>query len=732
MTANYSLLGTDVSPAPDTSGNNVQDDNPLLAPLADNGGPTLTHALLLDSAAINAGSNALAVDQEGIPFATDQRGSGFDRIQVGTVDIGAFESTFDDVTPPTIVSVSINEGGVLARPDLWNTLTVVFDTDVDVSANALTLFNDLPTGNPVALDLTGIGFTYDASANTAIWDFSTLDPLLPGIYTYQLDANLINAGNVTLDSDGDGVRGDDFVDQHYVAIPGDVNLDGRVDVLNDAFALVGNLNTPSGAIYADGDFNGDGQVDILGDAFILVANLNRNVDLVTDVVVSNNTDLVNANTSSVFALIADDGGDGISLREAIIASNNAIGSGTVTFDESVFVGGADSLIRLTQGELEITEGLAIDASAATDVTITGDANGDDVMVAGTFVTDVGASFGGAAGDVDDLLDDNSRVLNFSGTTGDLTLAGLTLTGGRTTTQDGGGVYFRSDESLTIEDSLIAGNSASGEFSSGGGVASDSGNILLLNSTVSNNSTSGDGFTSTGSGIFPSFANTGGGGISTNSGSVSLINSTISNNNTSGSDSVGGGIFSASGDVLLDNSSVVGNNTSGRISQGGGIATNSGDILLLDSVISNNSTTGFGSRGGGVSTSQGSVSLVNSSLSGNSTSGDLSQGGGIFADLGNVSLENSVLHDNSTSGFYSPGGGIFVSEFAFFSPYVFNSVSLTNSTISGNTTNGTYSRGGGIYSESGSISLTNSTVTGNSATNNYAVEFLSPMMGEVNR
>ena len=33
----------------------------------------------------------------------------------------------------------------------------------------------------------------------------------------------------------DGTDGDDFVAQHYVAIPGDANLDGVVDVLNDAF-----------------------------------------------------------------------------------------------------------------------------------------------------------------------------------------------------------------------------------------------------------------------------------------------------------------------------------------------------------------------------------------------------------------------------------------------------------------------------------------------------------------
>lgn len=56
--------------------------DPALGPLADNGGTTLTHALLLDSPAIDAGSNTDAP-------ALDQRGA--TRIVNGQIDIGAFE-----------------------------------------------------------------------------------------------------------------------------------------------------------------------------------------------------------------------------------------------------------------------------------------------------------------------------------------------------------------------------------------------------------------------------------------------------------------------------------------------------------------------------------------------------------------------------------------------------------------------------------------------------------------
>src|SRR5262249_41121260 len=60
------------------------DLDPLLGPLQDNGGPTLTMSLLPGSPAIDAGDNT------GAPV-WDQRGHGFRRIVDGRIDIGAFE-----------------------------------------------------------------------------------------------------------------------------------------------------------------------------------------------------------------------------------------------------------------------------------------------------------------------------------------------------------------------------------------------------------------------------------------------------------------------------------------------------------------------------------------------------------------------------------------------------------------------------------------------------------------
>jgi Ca2+-binding RTX toxin-like protein len=82
------------------TGSDIVNAQPLLGDLQDNGGNTLTHALLPDSPAINKGNNELIPqdvfdldgdDDTDEPFPFDQRGTTFPRIQDGSVDIGAFE-----------------------------------------------------------------------------------------------------------------------------------------------------------------------------------------------------------------------------------------------------------------------------------------------------------------------------------------------------------------------------------------------------------------------------------------------------------------------------------------------------------------------------------------------------------------------------------------------------------------------------------------------------------------
>jgi hypothetical protein len=100
ITLRFSLIGDGTGAnILNQGGNQIGTDtvpiNPLLGPLAHNGGPTMTHALLPGSLAIDRG-NMAAVPGGDVPFV-DQRGSPFTRVVDGDnvpgarIDIGAFE-----------------------------------------------------------------------------------------------------------------------------------------------------------------------------------------------------------------------------------------------------------------------------------------------------------------------------------------------------------------------------------------------------------------------------------------------------------------------------------------------------------------------------------------------------------------------------------------------------------------------------------------------------------------
>jgi hypothetical protein len=139
--------------------------DPLLGPLADNGGPalgpsglasaTLTRALLARSPAIDAGANAVT----GPPYslATDQRG--FARLAHGTVDIGAFEVQ----ELPDVTALTPNSGPVAGGTSVTVTgsgflpgAAVQFGTDPSpavVVASPTSLTATAPPGSAGAVDV---------------------------------------------------------------------------------------------------------------------------------------------------------------------------------------------------------------------------------------------------------------------------------------------------------------------------------------------------------------------------------------------------------------------------------------------------------------------------------------------------------------------------------------------------------------------------------------------------
>ena len=79
-------LDSDGSCNLDRSLGDLPTTDPKLGSLQDNGGPTKTHGLLIDSPAVNAGDPGFSS-----PPRFDQRGSGFPRVAHGRLDMGAYE-----------------------------------------------------------------------------------------------------------------------------------------------------------------------------------------------------------------------------------------------------------------------------------------------------------------------------------------------------------------------------------------------------------------------------------------------------------------------------------------------------------------------------------------------------------------------------------------------------------------------------------------------------------------
>ena len=102
--------------------------DPRLGPLADNGGPTQTLALLPDSPAINAGNPNFAP-----PPATDQRGPGFQRVRGGRIDIGAFE--VQSVTLSVSDTRVLDEGSASAPAVPNFTVALDFASNQTVTVN---------------------------------------------------------------------------------------------------------------------------------------------------------------------------------------------------------------------------------------------------------------------------------------------------------------------------------------------------------------------------------------------------------------------------------------------------------------------------------------------------------------------------------------------------------------------------------------------------------------------
>jgi len=196
VNASYSLIEDGLTAVNGTNSNNRTGD-PNLGPLTNNGGPTQTHALQYGSSAINAGSNALAVDASSVALTTDQRGSGFPRLQ-GTVDIGAVEAllfiptvtnatTNEDTqtTSALVITANAADGGGTTNYKITNILggtlykndgtTAIAAGSFITKAEGLAGLKFTPTGNMFS---PGTAFSFDVQASVSAADSGLRDLII--------------------------------------------------------------------------------------------------------------------------------------------------------------------------------------------------------------------------------------------------------------------------------------------------------------------------------------------------------------------------------------------------------------------------------------------------------------------------------------------------------------------------------------------------------------------------
>ncbi|MFL9453545.1 choice-of-anchor Q domain-containing protein [Tolypothrix bouteillei VB521301_2] len=270
-----------------TSTGDLQNTNPLLAPLADNGGFTPTHALLPGSPAINKGdnTNALTLDQRGNP-----------RIIDGTVDIGAFEV---NPYPPKVSFGAAQYNKVEGNSDTTVTIPVTLDslpsTTVTVPIT-ISLTSTATSGSdyffaPTTLSfnpgVTGTGLTQQLSITikadnlpendeTIVFNFGTIQGAVAGT---------INTTTLTIaanDASPDTLIGTNGSDEIFGLSSNDIVIgklgsdtidagEGEDTVFGDEITpivdiLGENNDTIRGGNGADRIFGGEGDDKLYGDA----------------------------------------------------------------------------------------------------------------------------------------------------------------------------------------------------------------------------------------------------------------------------------------------------------------------------------------------------------------------------------------------------------------------------------------------------------------------------------
>jgi len=463
LSLGYNLVGTGNTTSVFVEDGDLVETDPQLGPLAFNGGPTFTHALLPGSPAIDAGDPAVLFD----PAEFDQRGAPFVRVAGGRIDIGAVEAQSPnlDLIVDTISDVvdgdyspgqlSLREAVLLANA--FSELdTITFDPIVFGTQRTIHIGSQLPTISD-HLTITGPGahlLTIDAG-NGADGLFGTGDGwrifnIDDGDNQHLIDVSIsglkLTGGDVGPGEDGGAIRNLENLALSQVTITGNATGDGKDG--EDAFSM-----GQSGG-------RGGGVANQFGDLTI------------TGSTISYNQTGNGGNSEALFNLAEGGHGGGVYnfqgnllIAESHI-SGNITGNGgkapDIYFGGSVYrgAGGNGGGIYSRSGDITVSRS-----------TISGNITGQGLGLA---LGKSGRSGGG-----------------IYHSEGNLVVSSTTITGN--TAADGGGVlssaYMPHNQLAIITNSTISGNTA---IKGGGAFNQYYGHLIIEHTTVSFNTASYEG------------------------------------------------------------------------------------------------------------------------------------------------------------------------------------------------------------------------------------------------
>ncbi|EHJ14560.1 choice-of-anchor Q domain-containing protein, partial [Crocosphaera watsonii] len=537
--AGFTLLSSDFNATTDGLSIPVRS---IIAPLADNGGSTLSHLVIPDGIARDNGSNPniLTTDQIGNP-----------RVQGDGIDVGATEFIPKIEIVPTINAIdeNTNTTSAIKVADI-NILDGSFTaSDLSLDGAMSSRFSLVDTELFLATNQT-LDFEMDSSLSVNIKLDDNADAILDDFATYNITINDINEvpTAINLTSSQSKIQ----IDPQNITFNFSSTVDNTVDL------KVADINISDDALGTENlriVGTDASKLKIVGNELFINANslngsvlpLEFTIEVNDDTVGSDPDLLINVsvlfNTFVVDTLEDNVNGDltrgDRSLREVL---NLAQDGASITFDSNLLDEITNkATITLNGSEIGITK----------SVTIDGDLNNDGIA--------------------DVILSANSnsqRIFNIDdGTVAikDVTLEGLEMTGVVANNIDRG-IAILNKENLTIRNSVVADNLSN---TSARGTVHSFGNLTVENTTFDNNELRDD-TPRIGGDNFDSF----GGAINIEKNApvdLNIINSTFSNNNS----------ISAKGIIHSINANQINivNSTFGKNASFGGVIY--GENIIID-------------------------------------------------------------------------------------------------------------------------------------------------------